>query len=69
MDPETLKVLLDSQERAFRAATDTIIEQMKGRTATLESRVEDLIKSLEFTQAEVQDLKNELNKISTENGP
>ena len=63
MDPETLKVLLDSQERAFRAATDTIIEQMKGRTATLESRVEDLIKSLEFTQTEVQDLKNELKSL------
>ena len=59
MDPETLKVLLSSQEKAFRAALDITADQEKARIATLELRVGDLVRSLEFTQAEVQDLKVE----------
>ena len=67
MDPNTLKVLLNSQEKAFRAAMDIITDHMKERIATLESRVGDLVKSLEFTQAEVHDLKAE-NKTLQKSG-
>ncbi|KAK3888725.1 hypothetical protein Pcinc_007200 [Petrolisthes cinctipes] len=49
---------------------DIITDQMKERIATLESRVGDLVKNLEFTQAEVHDLKAEnktLQKSNREN--
>ena len=53
---EAIKVLLEAQDRAFESALDIIIEQLTARVQTAENRTEDLMKSLEFTQAEVNAL-------------
>ena len=69
MDSETLKVLLKSQEGAFKSAMDVVSEQLKSRITSLESTVSDLRTSLEFSQAEIVDLKNEVknyDKINRE---
>ena len=70
---EAIKVLLEAQDRAFESALDIIIEQLTARVQTAENRKEDLMESLEFTQAEVNDLQNEvkvLPKSDSENqGP
>lgn len=63
MDLEAVKVLLDSQERAFRSAMDLVVEQLNKRTELVEGTVTDLIKSLEFSQAEIVDLKNNIKVL------
>ncbi|KAK4301226.1 hypothetical protein Pmani_026644 [Petrolisthes manimaculis] len=63
MDPDTLKVLLDSQNQSFRSAVDIIVDQFKSRITDMETRMSDLTRSLEFTQAEVTDLKSEVKEL------
>lgn len=69
MDLDGVKLLLEAHERAFRSAMDVVIEQLKGRIQITEGTITELIKSLEFSQAEVKDLKNQvkvLQKSDTE---
>ena len=57
MDLSAVKMLLESQERAFKTAMDTIVKQMNDQISKLEAEVSDLTTSLEFTQHEVDELK------------
>lgn len=57
MDSTLLKALLDSQERAYKAALDVVVQQLNDQISKLDSKANDLIRSLEFTQREVDDLK------------
>ncbi|KAK4305635.1 hypothetical protein Pmani_004724 [Petrolisthes manimaculis] len=63
MDLEAIKVLLDSQERTFRTATDLIVDQFKSRIQEAEVTIQDLTRSLEFSQAEVKDLQREVKEL------
>lgn len=56
MELDAIKVLLEAQERTLRNAMDSKI-------TTLEGTVADLVKSLEFTQAEVVEYKGELKSL------
>ncbi|KAK4322527.1 hypothetical protein Pmani_006708 [Petrolisthes manimaculis] len=62
MDPNTLKVLLDSQNQSFISAVDIIVDQFKSRITDMETKISDLT-SLEFTQAEVTDPKSEVKEL------
>lgn len=69
MDLDAVKLLLEAHERAFRSAMDVVIDQLKGRIQITEGTITELIKSLEFSQAEINDLKNQvkvLQKADTE---
>lgn len=57
IDSATLKMLMDSQERAFRSALDVVVQQMGDQIRKLEDKVRDLTTSLEYTQQEVDQLK------------
>ncbi|KAK3868805.1 hypothetical protein Pcinc_025843 [Petrolisthes cinctipes] len=57
MDSNTLKVLLDSQNQSFRGVVDNIVDQFKSRITNMETKLIDLTRSLEYTQAEVTDLR------------
>lgn len=59
MDLEAIKVLLETQERTFRSAMKIVVDELKERVRLVESTVTDLIKSLEFSQAEIRDLKSD----------
>ncbi|KAK3894503.1 hypothetical protein Pcinc_001758 [Petrolisthes cinctipes] len=63
MDIEAIKVLLKAQDRAFKSAMDIVIEQLTARIQAAEKRTEDVVKSLEFTQAEMSDLLNEVKVL------
>ena len=43
--------------------TNIVAEQFKSRMEKAEDKTADLIRSLEFSQAEVQDLKNEVKVL------
>ncbi|KAK3882340.1 hypothetical protein Pcinc_013271 [Petrolisthes cinctipes] len=69
MDLDALKLLLEAQERTYKSAMDIVVEQFNSRMEKAEDKTADLIRSLEFSQAEIQDLKNEvkvLNKFTSE---
>lgn len=63
MDSETLKILLDSQNQAFRSALDVVKDQCNARVTQLENTISELTRSLEFSQAEIQDLKSEMSTL------
>lgn len=63
MDLDAVKVLLESQDRAFRTALDVVVDQLKSRIQVLEGTTTDLIKSLEYSQAEVRDLQSDLRVL------
>lgn len=67
MDLEAIKVLLNSQERTLRSAMDIVVKQLQDRIIKAEKSVEEVIKSLEFSQAEVLDLKNEVEVLVKSN--
>ncbi|KAK3886519.1 hypothetical protein Pcinc_009389 [Petrolisthes cinctipes] len=63
MDIEAIKVFLEAQDRAFKSAMDIVVEQLTSRIQAAEKRTEDVVKSLEFTQAEMSDLLNEVKVL------
>ncbi|KAK3889169.1 hypothetical protein Pcinc_006743 [Petrolisthes cinctipes] len=63
MDSDTLKVLLDSQNQAFRSALDIVVEQFNSRIASMESKISDITRSLDFSHAETVDLKGEVKLL------
>ncbi|KAK4322465.1 hypothetical protein Pmani_006805 [Petrolisthes manimaculis] len=67
MELEAIKVLLDSQERTLRSAMDMVVKQLQDRINKAEQSVDEVIKSLEFSQAEVLDLKNEVKELTKSN--
>lgn len=58
-----VKVLLDFQKQAFRSAPDIIVDQFKSRINAIEITISDLMKSLEFLEAEISDLKGEVKTL------
>lgn len=63
MDPTLLKTVLESQQAAYKGATDILVSQFNSRIVTLEEKVLEVIKSLEFSQKEVDELKTEIKKL------
>lgn len=63
MNLEAVKVLLDSQERAFRSALDVVVEQLKSRIQAAENATSEVIRSLEFSQADIRELKDKVNVL------
>ena len=59
MELDAVKVLLETQERTFRSAMGIVVDELKERVRLVEGTVTDLIKSLEFSQTEVRDLKSD----------
>ena len=57
MDPNALKVILESQAQTFRRSVDVIVSQFESRIVTLEASVR------EFTQAQVHDHNGELKLL------
>ena len=55
-----MKTLLDSQNQAYRGAMKVFMKQMTDNVQGLESTVSDLRSSLEFTQKDLEDLKQEV---------
>ncbi|KAK3882035.1 hypothetical protein Pcinc_001923 [Petrolisthes cinctipes] len=66
MESSTLKILLESQEGAFKSAMEIVVKQMNDQINKMECKVSDLITSLEFTQREVDDLKSEIKDLEKE---
>ncbi|KAK3893299.1 hypothetical protein Pcinc_002855 [Petrolisthes cinctipes] len=62
MDSSLLKTMLESQERAYKAAMEVVVKQMNDQIKKLEGKVSDLTVSLEFTQREVDELKSEIKE-------
>ena len=67
METNDIKLLLDSQERAFRSAVDVIVHQFEARISFMETTISDLTTSLEYTQAELQDMKCEAVNLKKSN--
>ena len=67
MDTNVIKLLLDSQERALQSAMNVVVEQFQARISFMETTISDLTKSLEFTQAEVHDIKREAENFKRSN--
>ena len=61
MDAKQLKVLLDSQDKAYRGALEIFMKQTSENVKSLQSTITDLQTSLEFSQKDLDDLKQELN--------
>ena len=66
MDSAAFKMMLESQERAYKSALDVVVQQMQDQINKLESKVSDLATSLEFTQKEVDELKANAKKQDKE---
>ena len=66
MNSSMLKTMLDAQEQAYKSAIEVIKEQFNPRISTLENTVTDLTTSLEFTQAEVAELKQKVKTFESE---
>ncbi|MPC61363.1 hypothetical protein E2C01_055433 [Portunus trituberculatus] len=67
MDLDAVKLLLEANLRAFQSAIDVVIDQLKGRIQITEGIITDLIKSLEFSQSEIVDLKNQVKVLQNSN--
>lgn len=63
MDERAVKLLLETQERAFRAALEMITEQQNARIRIAEGTIHDLEKSLEFAHGEIKDLKETVDEL------
>ncbi|KAK3890929.1 hypothetical protein Pcinc_005096 [Petrolisthes cinctipes] len=66
MDVSVLKTLLASQEQAFRGALEVYIGQTNDKIKALQSTIKEVTQSLEFTQQEVDQLKQQVVKLEAE---
>ena len=66
MDIETLKLLLSTQDQAYRGAMELMLTQVHEEISSLKSTVGELRRSLEFTQAEIDDLRGEVKQLEKE---
>lgn len=58
MDLSTIKVMLETQEGAYKSALDMVVKQLTDHINKLDNKVSDLVTSLEFNQREFDDLKS-----------
>lgn len=63
MDSAALKALLEAQEKAYRSAMNIVVDQFKERILQLESKTDELVKSIEFTQSELDVQKKENKEL------
>ena len=66
MDTPTLKTLLAAQDQAYRGALELFMKEMNENYKTLQSTVQDLKTSLEFSQLEIDQLKQKVNQLQKE---
>ncbi|KAK3880639.1 hypothetical protein Pcinc_000309 [Petrolisthes cinctipes] len=66
MDVSVLKTLLASQEQAYRGALEVYIGQTNDKIKALQSTIKEVTQSLEFTQQEVDQLKQQVVKLEVE---
>lgn len=66
MDAETIKLLLSTQDQAYRGALEIMMKQVHEEMRSLKTTVDDLKRSLEFTQCEVDDLRKEVKRLEKE---
>lgn len=60
MDTSTaIKTMIDSQNQAYKGSLEAFMKQVSDNVKGLETVINDLKRSLEFTQKEVEDLKHE----------
>ena len=67
MDTAVLKALLQSQESAYRNAMEVFMKEVKDQNRELRSTVQDLKTSLEFSQQEIDNLKQQVNQLKQKN--
>ena len=63
MDSDTIKMQLDSQNSAFRSALDIVLDQFKSGIDLMDTKICELTRSLEFSQAEIADLQGEVRTL------
>ncbi|KAK3892381.1 hypothetical protein Pcinc_003751 [Petrolisthes cinctipes] len=66
MDSATITKLLESQERAYKNATEVVVKNLTERIHKLEATVSDLTASLEFSQNEIDALKTTIKTHEAE---
>lgn len=63
MDSESLKILLSTQEQSYRSAMELFFNQLNAKMEKTQKTVAELTRSLEFSQAEIVELKNEIVEL------
>lgn len=66
MDTTVLKTLLDSQNQAYRGALEVFKKEIGDNVNSLQSTISELKRSLEFTQKDVDELKQEVKLYQQE---
>ena len=66
MDVSVLQTILASQDQAYKSSLEIFLKQINGKIQDLQVTVHDLTRSLEFTQTEVSDLKQQLHQLEQE---
>lgn len=56
-------MLLETQDKTFKSALDIVVDQLKSRIQSAEGTITELVRSLEFSQAELKDLQSELRVL------
>ena len=59
LSSEDIKVMLEVQQKAYEDATELLMAEVTSRLRHLEQRNHELTHSLEFTQRELETMKNE----------
>ena len=67
MDSDAVKLILESQERTFRSTMDIVVKQLYEKIKSVESTTADLTRSLEFSQADLIELQNEVRELRKSN--
>ncbi len=66
MDKELLKTLLQSQQEAYKSATDILVNQFNNKIEQLVNKMSEFQRSLEFSQREIAELTEEKKKLVSE---
>lgn len=63
MDSATLKTVLASQDQAYKGALDACMKTVNDKLTSSDNTIKELVRSLEFTQGQVEDLRNQVNRL------
>ena len=58
-----LKILLETQESAYKNTLEIILKKMDAKFESLKTTTNDLSRSLEFTQSEVDELRHQVKQL------
>ena len=67
MEREEVVALLDIQRKVFNDVIDRLQREIKTNRDETDKHIAEVIRSLEFSQAETEDLKKKLNTVLKEN--